>query len=86
MRIILIYDVGEERVNRVYKTCKEYLTHIQNSVFEGDITESNLKELKMRLNEKIKKEHDSVIIFYLWSASYKKEVLGLEKNSDDNII
>ena len=86
MRIILIYDVGEKKVNKVFKKCKEYLSHVQNSVFEGDITDSNLRELKMKLKEIIKEKEDSVIIYYLWSTSYKKEIIGFEKNPLDNII
>jgi CRISPR-associated protein Cas2 len=86
MRIILIYDVGIERVSKIMRICREYLEHIQNSVFEGDITEANLKELKMRLKEKIEPTYDSVIIFNLWAPTYQKEIIGLNKNDEDNII
>ena len=86
MRVILIYDVGEKRVSKIMRICREYLEHIQNSVFEGDITDSNLKELTIRLKEKIKSEEDSVIIFHLWSSNYKKEIIGLNKNEMSNVI
>ena len=68
------------------KRCKEYLEHVQNSVFEGDITDANLKELKMKIRDIIKQEEDSVIIYYLWSTNYKKEILGINKNEMENII
>ncbi|MFH1642497.1 MAG: CRISPR-associated endonuclease Cas2 [Nanoarchaeota archaeon] len=86
MRVILIYDVNVKRVTKIMKICREYLEHIQNSVFEGDLTDANLKELKMRLKEVINPEEDSVIIFRLWNSNYKKEIIGIEKNSMDNII
>jgi len=86
MRIILIYDVGEDRVSKIMKICRRYLEHIQNSVFEGDITDSDLKELKMKINNTINKETDSVIIFHLWSTNYKKEIIGVNKNNMSNII
>ena len=43
MYVILIYDIagednGGRRLNRVFKTCKKYLTHIQKSVFEGTLS------------------------------------------------
>ncbi|MEM3489884.1 MAG: CRISPR-associated endonuclease Cas2, partial [Nitrososphaerota archaeon] len=41
MYVILAYDIGEERVNKVLKICRKYLTWVQNSVFEGDLTEAN---------------------------------------------
>ena len=44
--IFLFYDVGEKRVNKVFKVCKKYLTHHQNSVFRGEITPSKIISLK----------------------------------------
>ena len=86
MRIILIYDVNVDKVTKVMKICREYLNHIQNSVFEGDITDSNLKELIHRVKKIIDEDNDSVIIFKLWSSNYKKEILGVDKNKEENII
>ena len=42
MYLIVIYDIKQEenytkRQRYVFKTCKKYLTHIQNSVFEGEL-------------------------------------------------
>jgi CRISPR-associated protein Cas2 len=86
MRIILIYDVSVERVTKVMKICREYLNHIQNSVFEGDISDSDLKELEGLLKSLIDEKTDSVIIFELWSSNYKKRILGINKNEMNNII
>lgn len=36
---------------------------VQNSVFEGEISEGNIKKLKMELNSIIKNNEDSVIIY-----------------------
>ena len=33
----LFYDVGEKRVQKVFKICKKYLSHFQKSVFRGDM-------------------------------------------------
>ncbi|EUJ51038.1 CRISPR-associated endonuclease Cas2 [Paenilisteria rocourtiae] len=43
MYIILIYDIAQDnggaKVSRnIFKICKKYLTHVQKSVFEGEIT------------------------------------------------
>ena len=43
--------------------CKKYLTHIQNSVFEGEISKVQLVKLQRELDEYIDKQQDSVIIF-----------------------
>lgn len=44
--VILTYDVNQKRVGKVCKVCKKYLHHVQKSVFEGEITEARLKQLK----------------------------------------
>lgn len=43
MYVVLVYDIsqddnGQRRWSRVFKICKKYLSHIQNSVFEGEIS------------------------------------------------
>ena len=42
MYIILVYDIGEKRVAKMLKLCRRYLNWIQNSVFEGEITDLQL--------------------------------------------
>jgi len=85
--VIMVYDVGEERVGKVLKTGKKYLTWIQKSVFEGQITESKLEKLKTELKKIIEPEKDSIIFFKLREAYLtKKEIIGREKNDTSNII
>lgn len=81
MFVILFYDFGEKRVGKALKTCRKYLTWVQNSVFEGEITEANLKKLKHELSMKMDKEVDSLIIYTFANLKYStREVIGIEKN------
>ena len=59
MYVIVTYDIGEKRVGKMLKLCRKYVNWIQNSVFEGEISEVKLKELKIRANRIMLKEHDS---------------------------
>lgn len=87
MYVLLVYDIEEERVTNIMKTCRQFLNHIQNSVFEGDLTESKYKELTLKLKEKLKNSVDSVIIFRFRSKEmFKKEIIGTEKAPIDNIL
>ena len=89
MYVILVYDVDVSRVNKIMKVCRQFLFHIQNSVFEGEITEANLIKLKLKIEEIIDKDYDSVIIFEFESLNPKfvrKGVIGVEKKSTDFII
>ncbi|GAB6118665.1 CRISPR-associated endonuclease Cas2 [Thermoanaerobacter brockii subsp. lactiethylicus] len=87
MFLILVYDVNEKRVNKVLKTCRKYLHWVQNSVLEGEISEANLKKLKIELSRIIDKEEDSVIFYILRTTKYsEREILGLRKGGEDIII
>lgn len=86
MYVILVYDINQKRVGKMLKLCRQYLNWIQNSVFEGEISEVKLKELKHRAS-KIMKEEDGVIIFKNRDEKWlEKDVLGKEKNPLDTII
>jgi CRISPR-associated protein Cas2 len=87
MYIILIYDVGEKRVGKVLKLCRQYLCWIQNSVFEGELSEVKLRELQTRLKNIIEKNEDSVIIFSNKMGYHmEKDILGKERMSTDNFL
>lgn len=86
MYVILIYDIGEERVNKVLKIARRYLTWIQNSVLEGEISEADLLRLKEELEDIIDKGYDSVIFFILRAKYHKKITLGITKGDIDTFI
>ena len=63
MYVIVVYDVGEKRVGKILKLCRQYLCWIQNSVFEGELSEVKLRELKLKIKGIIDQLEDSIIIF-----------------------
>jgi CRISPR-associated protein Cas2 len=87
MYIIAVYDVGQKRVGRMLKLCRQYLNWIQNSVFEGEISEVKLEELKIRAKEIMELEDDSFIIFKTRQEKWlDKEIVGKERSSLNNIL
>lgn len=62
MYVIIVYDVGEKRVGKILKLCRQYLCWIQNSVFEGELSEAKLRELKLKIKGIINQSEDSIII------------------------
>lgn len=87
MYILLVYDVGEKRVGKVLRFLRKHLNWIQNSVFEGNVTESQLLKIKNGLRKIIDEEEDSVIIFTAATNKWvKKEIVGKEKSPIDNFI
>ncbi|WP_286756624.1 CRISPR-associated endonuclease Cas2 [Roseivirga sp. UBA838] len=87
MYVVLVYDIGERRVAKMLKLCRQYLIWIQNSVFEGEITEAKLKELIFKAKKIMKPEEDSIIVFKSRDEKWlEKEIVGHEKNRLDNFI
>jgi CRISPR-associated protein Cas2 len=77
MFVIFTYDVNAKRDAKVMKTCKKYLNHIQNSVFEGMISDAKLERLKSEVERIIDKNTDSVCIYKIGSIKYtSKERIG----------
>lgn len=87
MYVILVYDIGEKRVAKMLKLCRQYLNWIQNSVFEGSMTEVKLKELVLKSKMIMDIEKDSLIIFTSRDEKWlDKQVIGQEKNELDNFL
>jgi len=80
MYLIIVYDVEVKRVIKVCNFLRKYLHWVQNSVFEGELTDGKFKEVQIGLKKRIKPDKDSIILYKL-KASYdiEKEVMGLEK-------
>ena len=94
MYIILVYDInleekaGQRVLRNVFKICKKYLIHIQNSTFEGELLDSQLLKLNKELNTYIRKDKDSVIIFKSRNQKWlEKEFLGKKEDyKTDNFL
>ena len=78
MYVILVYDINLE----------EKEVHIQNSVFEGELLESQAIKLKAELDEYIRENKDSVILFKSRSQKWlEKEFLGkIEDDKTSNFL
>ena len=87
MFVIMFYDVGEKRVNKVLKTARKYLTWIQNSVLEGELTPATLEALKVDVKNIIDNEYDSVV-FYVWRTEryMTRDTIGIKRGSVDSFI
>jgi CRISPR-associated protein Cas2 len=60
---------------------------VQNSVFEGDITEGNLTKCRLELEHVINKDEDSIYFYRLENhLNYKKMIIGIEKEMTGNIL
>lgn len=92
MYIVLVYDIaidekGAKVWRQVFKACKQYLVHVQNSVFEGEISESQLLKLRLTLDKLLRNNLDSVIIFKSRQERWlEKDILGLKIDATSSFI
>ncbi|MEM0243075.1 MAG: CRISPR-associated endonuclease Cas2 [Candidatus Aenigmatarchaeota archaeon] len=87
MYVIIVYDVSIKRVNKVCQFLKQYLNWIQNSVFEGELSESELKRVEVGLSRIIDESEDSIIIYQLLSERVLKRIhIGTKKVEPSSII
>ena len=87
MYVILVYDVEAKRCGKMLKLCRRYLTWIQNSTLEGEITAVKLKELLLLAQDFIDPSTDSIIVFKSKTKKWmEKQIVGVEKMSTDNFF
>lgn len=74
MLIWVIYDITSNKIrNRVARHCKDVgLYRVQKSVFLGEVEDNTLDELKLKVEDMIDLDDDSVYIFPMSRAELKK--------------
>lgn len=88
MYIILFYDIADKRIRekkensyKVRKEVEKYLTRVQFSVFEGEISPSDLRKLKAYLVKVVDQALDSIVIYESTRLNYtERVVIGVDKN------
>ncbi len=85
--VIIAYDVEVERIDRVRAILRQYLFWVQNSLFEGQISETSLQSLITRVTAVIDRDHDSVIIYKMNSPKgVKRSVIGVDKGQMEYVV
>lgn len=79
---ILAYDVANpKRLPKILKLCRQFLYWVQNSTFEGELTENQLERFIINIKGIINKDEDSVLIYTVRNQELiNKKVIGKEKN------
>ncbi|MGI8543190.1 MAG: CRISPR-associated endonuclease Cas2 [Aridibacter sp.] len=87
MYVLIVYDVSVGRVAKVHKYLKGFLHWRQNSVFEGELTKSQIETVRNGLANIIEKETDNILLYIARDEKWlKRESLGKEKNTTDNFV
>ncbi|MDO4335262.1 MAG: CRISPR-associated endonuclease Cas2 [Bacteroidales bacterium] len=89
MYILVTYDIetknneGQQRLRKIAKCCRNYGQRVQSSVFECEVTPSQLLSLKHQLISIIDKNVDSIRIYHMGNNYHSKiERIGVETAID----
>ena len=72
--VIAVYDVESRRGARMLRLFRRSLHWVQNSVFEGDLSESQLARLR-RDAEAMLEEGDSLLLYRLRDERYAERIV-----------
>jgi CRISPR-associated protein Cas2 len=87
MYVIMVYDVNVHRVAKVLKVGRKYLTWVQNSVLEGELTPAQFARLKRDVGKAMDEQEDSVLFYTLRDAQdVRREQLGVSKGEPEWVV
>jgi CRISPR-associated protein Cas2 len=87
MYALLVYDVEVKRVSKVHKFLKRHLHWVQNSVFEGELTDAQIETVKAGLRRLLNDETDSVLIYTARDRRWlTRETLGQQRSEISNVV
>lgn len=88
MFVILYYDVDQKRGSKMLRTCRKYLHHVQNSVFEGEISNADFEAMIVQLKKiMVDDSNDSLVVYQFRSMRYSKRlVYGEDKKGDTQFL
>jgi CRISPR-associated protein Cas2 len=84
---VVVYDVEQRRVAKVCQFLRRYLNWVQNSAFEGELSESQLEEVIVGVRKLVNRTSDSVYFYVIPDRKWcKRRVVGVEKSLSDTIL
>lgn len=92
MYLVVCYDIVENRRrNRILKKLREHLSHVQKSVFEGELSDERVGGLRQMLLEEMDPVVDTVRIYHQCARCVPAiEVLGtgvyVDQEESDQVV
>jgi CRISPR-associated protein Cas2 len=84
--VIIVYDTPSKNCSCLCKILKRFLNWHQNSVFEGEVTEAQLFDIKKLLQERRAKGSWIIVYELKEPKNVKRTVIGDAKGNRSNVI
>ena len=86
MYIVMVYDLEADRTQKALKLGRRYLTHVQNSVLEGEISEGDLATLKNEVDDLLKSGESTIIYELSSNTLLDRSVYGDDPTEDQRFL
>ncbi|MGC5346972.1 CRISPR-associated endonuclease Cas2 [Streptomyces sp. AM 4-1-1] len=63
MYVVVVYDTLAERNPKILRTCRKYLHHVQRSVFEGHLSDAQLRRFQSNVESVLDLSYDNVLVY-----------------------
>ncbi|USZ68380.1 CRISPR-associated endonuclease Cas2 [Halorussus salilacus] len=84
--VIVVYDMQADRTHLLLKFLRRYLTHVQNSVFEGEVTEGDLETIETRIDSILEPDESTIIYEVSSEKLLQREVFGDDPTEDQRFL
>lgn len=87
MFVVAVYDVESRRTVKMLKLCRRYLHWTQNSVFTGELSAVQIRELESEAKGIMDLDYDSFILITFRQAKLtEQKVIGRQKADHDQFL
>ena len=86
MYVIMVYDLQADRTHKALKIGRRYLTHVQNSVLEGEISEGDLKKLRGEIDDLLEPGESTIIYEVSSDSILERTVYGEDPTEDQRFL
>lgn len=84
--VVVVYDMEANRTQKMLKFLRRYLTHVQNSVLEGDVTEGDLEEIRSGVDDLLNTGESTIIYRVSSEKMVERTVFGEDPAADDQFL
>ena len=84
--VVVVYDMEADRTHKMLKFLRRYLTHVQNSVLEGDVTEGDIEKIRSGVDGMLKPGESTIIYRVSSEKMVERSVFGDDPAADDQFL
>jgi CRISPR-associated protein Cas2 len=87
MYLVVVYDTAVERNPKILRVCRQYLHHVQRSVFEGELSAAQLRRFRAAVEAVIDSQYDHVLVYpFPPGTTAQRQVWGVAEAAPTDVL